>query len=80
MDALVFLVVVMLAVGVHSALNVVIKPLVDRAYPVEPSAPPPPPPPPTAEAVAASRRRRRRILFWLAIWILVGNLLQFVPF
>ncbi|WP_240096614.1 hypothetical protein [Thermomonas flagellata] len=77
MDALVFLVVVMLAVGVHSALNGVIKPLVDRAYPVEAT---PPPLPPTPAAVAVSRRRRRRIWFWLAVWILVGNLMQFVPF
>jgi hypothetical protein len=72
MDLLVILVVLLLAVGVHSSLHGLIKPMVDRAYPVEPS---PPAPPPSPEALAAARRRRRRFWIVLAVWIVVGNLM-----
>lgn len=76
MELLVILLVLLLAGGVHSAIHGVVKPLADRAYPVEASMPAPPSP----EAIAAARRRRRRIWLVLAIWIAIGSLMQLFPF
>ncbi|MBN8717137.1 MAG: hypothetical protein J0I72_03330 [Stenotrophomonas sp.] len=74
MDLLVILLVLLLAGGVHSAIHGVVKPLADRAYPAEAS---PPSPPPAPAAIAATRRRR--VWLVLAIWILIGSLMQLFP-
>lgn len=76
MDLLVILLVLLLAGGAHSAIHGVVKPLADRAYPAEASSPPPPPSP---AAIATARRRRRRVWLVLAIWILIGSLMQLFP-